>query len=69
MDNNKPDTNNNTPQTFPQQVQVEKKLLVPKTEEERLREDIYRSDLEKFLLFSRMLKRNAMFKNAKITHK
>jgi hypothetical protein len=58
VDKHKPDTNSNIPQTT---SQVEKKLLVPKTEEERLREDIYRSDLEKFLLFSRMLKRNAMF--------
>lgn len=47
----------------------EKKLLIPKTEEERLRDDIFRPDMEKFLLFTRMLKRNAMFKKAKITHK
>ena len=65
MDNNKHDKNNAPQNASP----VVKKLLVPKTEEERLREDIYRSDLEKFLLFSRMLKRNAMFKKAKITHK
>lgn len=66
MDINKHDTNDNLPSDAPK---VEKKLLVPKTEEERLREDIYRSDMEKFLLFSRMLKRNAMIKRAKITHK
>lgn len=39
------------------------------TEEERLRRDIYRSDLEKFQLFTRMLRRNELFKKAVIKHK
>lgn len=38
-------------------------------ETERLRRDIYRSDKEKFQLFAQMLRRNAMLKKAKITHK
>jgi len=48
---------------------VDKKLPIQRTDEERLRENIYRSDMEKFRLFTRMLRRNAMFKRAKITHK
>lgn len=39
------------------------------TEEERLRRDVFRSDKEKFLLFTQMLRTNAMYKRAKITHK
>lgn len=39
------------------------------TEEERLRRKISRPDMEKFLSFSRMLRVNAMYKNAKVTHK
>lgn len=49
MDRNKPDTNSNLSSNA---SRVEKKLLVPKTEEERLREDIYRSDMEKLHLFT-----------------
>ncbi|MBV4358079.1 hypothetical protein [Pinibacter aurantiacus] len=66
MDINNHNTNNNLPSDT---SKAEKKLLIPKTDEERLREDICRSDMEKFLLFSRMLKRNVMIKRAKITHK
>jgi hypothetical protein len=36
---------------------------------ERLRRDIYRPDTEKFKLFTQMLRANALFKKAKITHK
>ena len=36
---------------------------------ERLRRDIYRPDMEKFFLFTKMLRENAMYKRAKITHK
>lgn len=39
------------------------------SEEERLRQDIYRPDLEKLHLFTQMLRINALFKNARITHK
>ena len=39
------------------------------TEEERLLQDMNRSDMEKFLLFTEMLRQNALYKKAKITHK
>ena len=35
----------------------------------RLRRDIYRPDIEKLKLFTQMLRTNALFKKAKITHK
>jgi hypothetical protein len=38
-------------------------------EKERIRRDVYRSDVEKLKLFTRMLKQNALFKRAKVTHK
>jgi hypothetical protein len=44
-------------------------VIATLSEDERLRRDIYRPDKEKFLLFTQMLRRNVMFKNAKITHK
>jgi len=37
-------------------------------EEARLREAIYRTDTEKFRLFTRMMRINIMLKKAKITH-
>ncbi len=46
-----------------------KKRLVPKSPDEKLLEDIYRPDMEKFLLFTSMLRRNKMFNKATITHK
>jgi hypothetical protein len=36
---------------------------------ERLRRDIYRPDIEKFQLFTQMLRANALFKKAKVIHK
>jgi hypothetical protein len=38
-------------------------------ERERIKRDIYRPDIEKLKLFTRMLRQNALFKNAKIIHK
>ncbi|MBV7529781.1 hypothetical protein [Chitinophaga sp. sic0106] len=38
-------------------------------EDARLRRDIYRSDIEKLELFVEMIRRNNLFKTAKITHK
>lgn len=38
-------------------------------EQERLRRDIYRPDIEKLHLFTQMLRVNALFKKAKVTHK
>ena len=39
------------------------------TEDERLRQNIYRSDMEKLRLFTKMLRTNALYKKAAITHK
>lgn len=36
---------------------------------ERLRRDIYRSDMEKLKLFTQMLRVNSLFKKATVTHK
>lgn len=44
-------------------------IIIQETELERLKRDIYRSDMEKFLLFTQMLRRNTMLKKAKITHR
>jgi len=38
-------------------------------ERERLKRDIYRSDIEKLQLFTRMLRQNDLYKKAKIIHK
>jgi hypothetical protein len=46
-----------------------KKKLQVISEEERLRQDIYRQDMEKLHLFTQMLRVNALLKEAKITHK
>ena len=43
--------------------------LAHEDEMERLRRDIYRPDMEKLKLFTQMLRTNALFKKAKITHK
>lgn len=43
--------------------------LAVDTEKERIKRDIYRSDIEKLQLFTRMLRQNALFKKAKIIHK
>jgi hypothetical protein len=37
--------------------------------EEKLRNDVYRPDMEKFLLFTKMLRTNSLLNKAKITHK
>jgi hypothetical protein len=43
--------------------------LSSKSEIERLRRDIYRSDMEKLKLFTQMLRTNALYARAKVTHK
>ena len=40
-----------------------------KSEIERLRRDIYRPDMEKLKLFTQMLRTNALYARAKVTHK
>ena len=44
-------------------------VLVHMSEEDRLRRDIYRPDMEKLQLFTKMLRTNALLKKAIITHK
>lgn len=39
------------------------------SEIERLKRDVYRPDIEKLKLFTQMLRTNALFKKAKVTHK
>ena len=39
------------------------------SEAERLHRDIFRPDMEKFKLFTSMLRTNMLYKRAKITHK
>ncbi len=39
------------------------------TEKERLRQNIYRPDIEKLRLFTKMLRTNALYKKAIVTHK
>jgi len=39
------------------------------TEAERLKRDIYRPDIEKFRLFTDMLRRNILLKKVNIRHK
>ena len=42
--------------------------FISKSEEEKLKEDIFRSDIEKLQLFTRMLRRNTLLNKAVITH-
>ena len=51
---------------------IEKGVLDPLSnngEIDRLRRDVYRPDMEKLKLFTQMLRTNALFKKAKVTHK
>jgi hypothetical protein len=43
--------------------------FVSKSEEEKLLEDMYRPDMEKLQLFTKMLRRNATLNKAVIHHK
>lgn len=42
--------------------------FISKSEEKKLREDMFRSDIEKLQLFTRMLRKNALLNKAVITH-
>jgi hypothetical protein len=50
------------------QKHVDRNAGVIESEAERLRRDIFRPDMEKFKLFTQMLRTNALYKKAKITH-
>jgi hypothetical protein len=43
--------------------------LIELSETERLRRDIYRPDIEKLHLFTKMLRTNALLKKAVVRHK
>jgi len=43
--------------------------LMSDAERQRIKRDIYRPDIEKLKLFTRMLRQNVLFKKAKIVHK
>ncbi|MES2455322.1 MAG: hypothetical protein V4594_07275 [Bacteroidota bacterium] len=43
--------------------------LTNSSEEDRLKNDVFRSDMEKLQLFTKMLRSNAILKRAVITHK
>ena len=43
--------------------------IILTNERERLIKDIYRPDMEKFRLFTQMLRNNVLLKKASITHK
>jgi hypothetical protein len=45
------------------------RYFTSKNEEARLREAVYATDMEKFRLFTKMLRTNALFKRATVTHK
>lgn len=51
------------------QIAISHSTPLNNAEAERLRKDIYRPDMEKLKLFTQMLRTNALFKKAKITHK
>lgn len=51
---------------------IEKVVSDPSSNEgeiDRLKRDIYRPDIEKLKLFTQMLRTNALFKKAKVSHK
>lgn len=51
---------------------IQKAVLISKSKGhdiERLRQDIYRPDMEKLRLFTQMLRANSLFEKAKVTHK
>jgi hypothetical protein len=57
-----------------EKLSIVSEVFIPYSKQEdheakKRREAILMTDMEKFLMFSRMLRRGIMFKNAVITHK
>jgi hypothetical protein len=52
-----------------EKIKPESENLTPLNETERLKRDIYRPDMEKLQLFTKMLRTNALLKRAIIHHK
>lgn len=50
-------------------IEPKSENLIPLSEIERLKGDIYRPDMEKLALFTKMLRTNALLKKATIHHK
>ena len=44
-------------------------IILSELEKERLRKDVFRPDMEKFQLFTNMLRTNKMYNGVKVTHK
>jgi hypothetical protein len=56
--------------SLPQSEYTNSKIsLVVESEIGRLRSDVYRSDMEKFLLFTKILRANKMYSRVKVIHK
>jgi hypothetical protein len=60
---------NSIPSNNAEEAQAPFYGFVSKSEEEKLLEDMYRPDMEKLQLFTRMLRRNAILKKGIIHHK
>ncbi len=59
---------------MPSQKQTDNKpdaklQISEESEMERLRRDVFRPDMEKLQLFTKMLRANALYKKAKVSHK
>jgi len=52
-----------------EKTRIESDNLIQLNEIERLKRDIYRPDMEKLRLFTKMLRTNALLKKAIIRHK
>ena len=52
-----------------EKLKAEAETLIQLNETERLRRDIFRPDMEKLQLFTKMLRTNALLKKAQIRHK
>jgi hypothetical protein len=52
-----------------EKIPLEPECLTMVNETERLKKDIYRPDMEKLRLFTKMLRTNALLKKAIIHHK
>jgi len=50
-------------------IKKQQSEIILTNETERLKQDIFRSDMEKFRLFTQMLRNNMLLKKASITHK
>jgi hypothetical protein len=55
--------------TNAEKFKLESENLIQLNETERLKRDIYRPDMEKLQLFTKMLRTNALLKKAIIHHK